>query len=128
MTNPFDVGRRLRELRQARGLSQRGLAGELDGCSGAYISMIESGRSQASQAMLDRIARRLGTTSRYLATGELEPWQEALAELGLALEDLADFERELLDVALEEGARIAGRQAGRRILAGRLDDWAGAHA
>lgn len=62
------MGERVRALRLARGVSQRELA--FPGCSYAYLSRIEAGTRTASGHMLDELARRLGTTRRYLETGE----------------------------------------------------------
>jgi len=52
------IGTRLRELRQAKGLSQVALSG--DGISPGYVSLIESGKRNPSAAVLQRLADRLG--------------------------------------------------------------------
>lgn len=61
MNDDFDVGGRLKALRQAAGLSQRQLA-ERAGVPHGQISMIETGRSSPSVASLRRILGGLGTT------------------------------------------------------------------
>ncbi len=50
-------GTRVRELRQAKGLSQQALAG--DGISPGYVSLIESGKRTPSPAAVARLAERL---------------------------------------------------------------------
>jgi transcriptional regulator with XRE-family HTH domain len=52
------VGRRLRRLRQERGLRQADVAG--DGISVAYVSMIEHGRRTPSDRVIAVLASRLG--------------------------------------------------------------------
>lgn len=56
-----DTGRRLRRLRQQRGLSQRALA-RAAGVSNATVSLIESGRTDPSLGMLKRILDALETS------------------------------------------------------------------
>ncbi|MFE5602995.1 helix-turn-helix domain-containing protein [Streptomyces coelicoflavus] len=51
-------GRRLRKLRQARGLSQTALAG--DGMSTGYLSRLESGARQPTERAVAHLAERLG--------------------------------------------------------------------
>ncbi|MGN5376796.1 helix-turn-helix domain-containing protein [Streptomyces lasalocidi] len=50
-------GRRLRKLRQARGLSQTALAG--DGMSTGYLSRLESGARQPTERAVAYLAVRL---------------------------------------------------------------------
>ncbi len=50
-------GTRVRELRQAKGLSQQALAG--DGISPGYVSLIESGKRTPSPTAVARLAERL---------------------------------------------------------------------
>lgn len=57
----FDVGRRLREIRQAANLSQRQLA-EASGVPHGQISMIETNRSSPSVASLRKILGGLNVT------------------------------------------------------------------
>lgn len=71
------LGRRIRQLREARGLTQRELM--FDGCSYAYLSRVEQGGRQPSVQVLEELARRLGTTVHYLKTGEDDPRELALA-------------------------------------------------
>src|SRR4051812_31309210 len=90
--DPAAVGRRLREAREAAGLSQRELA--FSGCSAAYISRIEAGARIPSLQLLRELGRRLGVSADFLATGTdadpLERVEQALveAEVALRLDDL----------------------------------------
>jgi tetratricopeptide (TPR) repeat protein len=61
------VGVRVRERRQAAGLTQAGLAGER--FSKEYVSQIECGKTSASAEALAFIASRLGTDVSFLETG-----------------------------------------------------------
>jgi len=56
-----ELGKRLRALRKARGLSLRALA-EIVGCSASYLSMVENAHIDPSISRLKRIAEGLGTT------------------------------------------------------------------
>jgi len=81
------VGRRLRQARQAAGLSQRDLS--FPGCTPAYISRIERGERVPSLQILREMARRVGVSESFLAHGaegnggELSPVVAARAALGV---------------------------------------------
>ncbi len=62
------VAARLREARRKAGLSQGELAG--DKLSASYVSLLESGRRNATPATLEILAARLGCTPDYLARGQ----------------------------------------------------------
>lgn len=104
--DPDGIGRRIKELRIARGRSQADLTGP--GLSAGYLSMIESGQRPATPAVLARLADLLGTTADYLATGvQTESYQEVerrllFAEMALhnrsAGPALAAFDGLLADV------------------------------
>ncbi len=98
-------GRRLRELREQAGLSQRALA--FPGCTSAYISRIESGERVPSLQVIHEFARRLRVSPVLLATG---------------VED--DEENELLhaEVALRLGEVAEARQLYRKRLAADAND------
>jgi tetratricopeptide (TPR) repeat protein len=82
--DPAAVGRRLREARERAGLSQRDLA--FEGCTTAYISRIETGNRIPSLQILRELARRLGVSADYLATGqEVAARVDAVEEAELAL-------------------------------------------
>ena len=65
--DPAAVGLRVREARDAAGLSQRELA--FPGCSSAYISRIERGERIPSLQVMREIARRTGVSEQALAFG-----------------------------------------------------------
>jgi transcriptional regulator with XRE-family HTH domain len=65
------TGRRIKQLRVERGLSQRDI-GE-PGMSYAYVSRIEAGKRTPSLTALINIADKLDTTALYLATGSDGP-------------------------------------------------------
>jgi tetratricopeptide (TPR) repeat protein len=92
--DPRLFGRRLRELREEQGVSQRALA--FPGCSSAYISRIESGERVPSLQVVHEFARRLHVSPIYLATGvdEDEERSELLdAEVALRLGELQEAGR-----------------------------------
>ncbi|MEE4545555.1 helix-turn-helix domain-containing protein [Streptomyces sp. V4-01] len=72
-------GRRLRELRLARGLSQAELAAE--GLSTAYLSRLESGARPPTQKVLEHLTARLGVPADAFETVELSALGQALAHV-----------------------------------------------
>jgi tetratricopeptide (TPR) repeat protein len=101
--DPAAVGQRLREARQAAGLTQRELS--FDGCTAAYVSRIEAGARVPSLQILREFAKRLDVTADYLATGTSaeEGMSSDLLEAEVALR-LGDEQRaaELYETALRE--------------------------
>jgi tetratricopeptide (TPR) repeat protein len=88
VTRMTPIADRVRELRLASGLSQTALAGT--SFSPSYISLIEAGHREPTDAALAVLATRLGTTVEYLKHGEDGPNESrARAELGFARLDLA---------------------------------------
>lgn len=84
---------RVRELRLAAGLSQTALAGSA--FSPSYISLIEAGHREPTDAALAVLAERLGTTVEYLKHGEDGPNEaRARMELGFARLDLTNGDAE----------------------------------
>ncbi|HKN64579.1 MAG TPA: helix-turn-helix transcriptional regulator, partial [Gaiellaceae bacterium] len=61
------MGRRLRQAREAAGLTQRELS--FEGCTAAYVSRIEAGARVPSLQSLREFGKRLGISADYLATG-----------------------------------------------------------
>jgi len=92
MHNDFDVGERLKTLRQEAGLSQRQLA-ERAGVPHGQISMIETGRSSPSVASLRRILGGLGITMSAF----FEPDQTPRAQVFFRTADLTDLTGQLGD-------------------------------
>ena len=64
------IARRVRRLREERGLSQRDLSEP--GTSYAYISRIEAGVRTQSEKAIRALAAKLGVTPLYLETGSDE--------------------------------------------------------
>jgi tetratricopeptide (TPR) repeat protein len=106
--DPKAVGRRLRKAREAAGLSQRDL--EFPGCTAAYISRIEVGARVPSLQLLRELARRVGVSEDYLATGRRGDASAAIAdgELALRLDDVAGA-KETFEAALAEAPENAVR-------------------
>src|SRR2546422_11510174 len=61
------LGARVRELRQAAGLTQSELAGER--FSKEYVSQIERGKTRPTRETVDWLAVRLGVDAGFLANG-----------------------------------------------------------
>jgi transcriptional regulator with XRE-family HTH domain len=81
-------GTRVRELRQAKGLSQQALAG--DGISPGYVSLIESGKRTPSPAAVARLAERLGVSVNDLVA---QPAQEPSPAVSQAAQLEINFAR-----------------------------------
>ncbi|KUF06874.1 transcriptional regulator [Leucobacter sp. G161] len=65
MSEELELGRRIAEFRELRGLSLRGLA-TAAGVSSSFLSQLENGHSNASVASLRKIAGALGVTPAAL--------------------------------------------------------------
>ncbi len=109
------VGRRLREAREAAGLSQRKLA--FPGCTPAYISRIEAGQRIPSLQLARQLAQRLDVTEAWLTTGNQHTAESLLAdaELALRLDRVAEAEQ-LLRAARDEIPTTGDDTAEARIL------------
>ncbi|HHX88526.1 MAG TPA: cupin domain-containing protein [Paracoccus sp.] len=103
----FDVGARLREMRTASGLSQRGLA-DLSGVPHGQISMIETSRSSPSVASLRRILGGLGITLAEF----FEPDRPATEAVFFTPGDLRDLTSLLPGAARDRSGRIRLMQVG----------------
>jgi len=85
--DPHEVGRRLKEAREAAGVSQRRLA--FPGCSPAYISRIEAGERIPSLQILRELGLRLNVDAEFLATGSGDQESTIVdAEIALRLGEL----------------------------------------
>ena len=84
------IGTRVRELRQAKGLTQQALAG--NGISAGYVSLIESGKRVPSEDVVRRLADRLGVDFETLdRDDEAAPvTDQALLEMNFARMALAN--------------------------------------
>jgi tetratricopeptide (TPR) repeat protein len=111
--DPVAVGQRLRQAREAAGLTQRELS--FEGCTAAYVSRIEAGARVPSLQIIHEFARRLGVRPEYLANGSLdaEGLSSGLLEAEVALR-LGDEDRaaELYEAArTDAGSPTALAQA-----------------
>jgi tetratricopeptide (TPR) repeat protein len=122
--DPAAVGRRLRQAREAAGLTQRELS--FEGCTAAYVSRIEAGARVPSLQILREFGKRLGVSADFLATGSSgDPdLSSQFLEAEVALR-LGDYQRatklyeEARDGA-ESSAAVARAQLGLgRLAAGR---------
>ena len=114
--DPAAVGRRLRQAREAAGLTQRELS--FEGCTAAYVSRIEAGARVPSLQILREFGKRLGVSADYLATGSdhVGDLSSDLLEAEVSLQ-LGDEERaeELFEAAradADSAAALAGAQLG----------------
>jgi tetratricopeptide (TPR) repeat protein len=123
--DPVAVGQRLRQAREAAGLTQRNLA--FEGCTAAYVSRIEAGARVPSLQILHEFAKRLGVTPEYLATGrpEGEDLSSELLEAEVALR-LGDAGRAAeLYAAARADADSPAAEARVQLGLGRLALWRG---
>lgn len=105
--DPVAVGQRLREARQAAGLTQRDLS--FEGCTAAYVSRIEAGARVPSLQILREFGKRLGVSADYLATGtEADALSSDLLEAEVALQ-FGDEQRatELYEAAQQQATSPA---------------------
>lgn len=106
MTEDFDVGTRLRDIRQEKGLSQRQLA-DLAGVPHGQISMIETNKSSPSVASLRKILGGCGITM-----GEFfEPGTATPSQIFFTPNELRDLTAQLYRGQLQ-GGKLSIRQVG----------------
>ena len=132
MDDPAAVGRRLRQAREAAGLTQRELS--FEGCTAAYVSRIEAGARVPSLQILREFGKRLAVSVDYLATGSegVGDLSSDLLEAEVSLQ-LGDEQRarELYEAArdvADSAAALARAQLGLGRLALRRGDIAAAIA
>lgn len=70
--DPGDVGRRLRTLRQTKGISARELASR-SGVTAAYVSRVENGRISPTVATLSRMVLAMDETIASLFDNQADP-------------------------------------------------------
>ena len=120
------LGRRLREIREAGGLSQRELS--FPGCTAAYISRIEKGERVPSLQLIREFAARLGVGEHFISHGTHEPVGPGAtfveARVAIRMGDF-DVARQLADQLLN-GARSDGDRARASALYGEVDLHTGA--
>lgn len=97
------IGKRIKEVRKQRSLTQADLA-ELTGMSDSYISYIETAKKQASLESLVQISNALGVTVDELLCGnQLYSPTDYQTDIDLLMDDCSLLERrfiyELISVA-----------------------------
>jgi len=116
------IADRVREARLAAGISQTALAG--NAFSPSYISLIEAGHREPTDAALAVLAERLGTTLEYLRHGDDGPNEaRTRLEIDYARLDLSQGDAESARKRLERldldvvspGARLAALTALARV-------------
>ncbi|GAB3432838.1 helix-turn-helix domain-containing protein [Actinophytocola sediminis] len=106
MTQENTIGRRLREIRRARGLSLRAVA-ELAGFSGPYLSMIERGvRPIERRSTLEALAAALSIAPSELASMPWPPRDDAAAETRAAA---GLVEAAVVDLRLDDPVEVTPR-------------------
>jgi transcriptional regulator with XRE-family HTH domain len=104
------VGTRLREAREAAGLSQRELA--FAGCSAAYISRIERGERIPSLQVLRELSQRCDVSETQLAWGRDEIDEAVARQLRALQEARTKPELRAAYAALGRAAARAARSVG----------------
>lgn len=90
------IGRRIKETRKRKNLSQAMLA-EFADLSVAYIGHIETGRKQASLDSLIRIANVFNTTVDFLLAGnQTKDMGMYVSELSQILEGCSTYEKQVI--------------------------------
>lgn len=113
MAKPTEFGKRLRELRDARGWTQEQLA-ERAKVPAAMISHFETGvRGAPSADNLVKLANALQVTIDYLL-GRSEEAQVASPRFSAAFRGLADASAETVDAALDVVQSLVERERRRR--------------
>lgn len=89
-------GKRIREARERRGLSQEDVAAHFD-ISGSSVSQWEAGTTQPAYARAKKLARFLGVTLSWLegeeneeSPGTIDRYADAAGRIAFALEEMND--------------------------------------
>ena len=91
------LGKKIRELRESRGLSLRGFAKQLGGLSAAFLSDVELGRRYPSPDVMTKMAQVLGTTETELKAYDERPPVDELRQLSTADPAFASAFRKLIE-------------------------------
>ena len=114
--DPVAVGRRIRDLRQQRGLSLRQIAGP--GCSPGYLSRVERGQRIPSVTVMADLAEKLGVTLEDLGGRDIRTRvpETRLLDLELAARMGEESAGEDVRRTLDDARRIGDRRAESRLL------------
>ena len=102
---PTDVGRRVRELRLAAGLTQTELAGTR--CSKEYVSQIERGKTRPSAETVAWLAEQLSVDAHFLVHGVSADERTRLEAMLTRAEALSESHEDEEAVAAFREARAA---------------------
>ena len=96
LVNFHHIGRRVKEIRHAKGMSQAELAEQID-MSTPYISLIETAAKKASLSTLILIANALGVTVDALLNGnQTNDSVEYCGDLVCLINDCNNYERRII--------------------------------
>jgi transcriptional regulator with XRE-family HTH domain len=98
------LGRRVREVRKARGLTLREL-GDRVGRPAPYLSQVETGKREPRFSLLEAIAQALGVTTAELVSGQIRD-RRAMLEVSLELAQAEPLYRSLALPHLRPSARV----------------------
>jgi transcriptional regulator with XRE-family HTH domain len=102
-----EIARRIREIRQERGLKLQQFASLTD-ISAGYLSEVERGLSEVSGEKLARIAEHLGVSTDYLLSGRREAASTEAVRIPPGLSEAA----EVLDLTYANTLRLlAGKES-----------------
>jgi tetratricopeptide (TPR) repeat protein len=114
MTNPAQVGRRIKRLRLASALSQKQVAEPV--ISSAYLSLIESGQRSPSPEILEHLADQLGVDTEQILTGRDAGFEARLEiELQRARSHLRGGDATTARTAVQETLKQARKEGLSRI-------------
>jgi transcriptional regulator with XRE-family HTH domain len=125
------VGDRVREVRQAKKLTQDQLA-EKTGMSKGFISDLENGNRNVSSEYLLRIANTLGASVDYLLKGDVDTAESAKAPVVIPPELSAAAERMQLTYSqtlelLEAHRSVVARRSNKDTKDFGVQDWIKLH-
>jgi transcriptional regulator with XRE-family HTH domain len=124
------AGDRIREIREAKRLTQDQLA-ERTGISKGFLSDVENGKRNVSSEYLLRIANALNASVDYLLRGTSQPSSEGEPvviphELSLAAERLKLSYSETIEL-LDAHRSVIARRSNKHSKPFTIDDWIALH-
>ncbi len=107
-----EIGKRIRDIRMFRKLSQAALAEKAD-VSPQYICLVEAGKKQLSLTVLVRIASALSVSSDHLLFGRSAGSHSGKDELTLLLSDCSESESNVIMDVAEAAKKSLAKNRGR---------------
>lgn len=105
------IGKRIKECRVKRGLTQEQLA-ELMCVTPVQISHYENDKNDIKVSVLKELAMHLGVSTTYLIDGETEYFCEDVMRIAMILQAMES--KELRNAAIEQVKILAGIDAARK--------------